>query len=75
MVTNEDNDAEGIAVLIISPECPLVLVEVPLSTDSRDANWDNMVRKVAGVRGNAFSRVARTITHYRHSARRTTVET
>lgn len=37
-VTNDgDNDAEDIAVLIISPACPLVLVEL-ISTDSRDAN-------------------------------------
>lgn len=38
MVTSDgDNDAEGIAVLAISPECPLVLVEV-LSTDSKDVS-------------------------------------
>lgn len=70
--TSGDNDAEDTAVLVIFPACPLVLVEAPLSTDSRDASWDNTGRKAEGVRGSAFSRVARTITHYRHSARRTT---
>jgi len=51
-VTNGDNDAEGIAVLIISPACPPVLVEVSLSTDSKDASWDNTGRRAAEVRGN-----------------------
>lgn len=71
-MTSEDNDAEDIAVPVISLACLLVLAEALVSTDSRDANWDNTERKAVGVRGNAFSRVARTITRYRRSARRTT---
>jgi len=73
-VTNGDNDAEGIAVLVISPAYPPVLVEASLSTDSKDVSWDNTGWRAAEVRGNAFSRAARMIIHYRHSARRTTVE-
>jgi hypothetical protein len=70
--TNENNDAEGIAVPTISPVCPLVLVEAPLSMDLRDADYDSTGRRVAAVKGNAFSRVAKMITHHRHFARRTT---
>lgn len=76
MGTSGSSDAGGIAVPAVSPACPLALVGARLlSTDSRDAHCDSTVRRVAVVRGSASSRVARTITRHRRSARRTTVET
>jgi len=59
----------------IFPVCPLVLVEAPLSMDSRDADYDSMGRRVVAVKDNAFSRVAKMIMHHRHFARRMTAGT
>jgi len=72
METNENSDAEDTAALVIFLVCLLALVEALLSTNSMNADWDSMRKKVVEVKGSAFSLVAK-MTMY-HFAQKMMVE-